>query len=173
MIGILSPGSKNVCSKVHIKYQDEAVYVKLSGLYCMQQLQIADWFGFQTKMTHTPVRAVQLDIPTSEAYSLESVGKHGFGKFLHLPTDEIVSESPNWLKCYLLNLLLLFSAAIEVGPQPNGVIRADVYNTVKEAVDLTIEWLQGFNSGKKKPQKKPKNCVSTHPHGDWGLCLFC
>ncbi|XP_051240710.1 N-acyl-aromatic-L-amino acid amidohydrolase (carboxylate-forming) B-like [Dicentrarchus labrax] len=69
----------------------------------------------QSKMTSTPVRVIQLDIPISEAYSLESVGKHGF--------------------------------AIEVGPQPNGVLRADIFNMVKEAVDLTIEWLQGFNSG--------------------------
>jgi len=69
----------------------------------------------QSKMTSAPVRAIQLDIPISEAYSLESVGKHGF--------------------------------AIEVGPQPTGVLRADIYNIVKEAVDLTIEWLQKFNSG--------------------------
>nr|XP_020512446.1 N-acyl-aromatic-L-amino acid amidohydrolase (carboxylate-forming) B-like [Labrus bergylta]XP_020512447.1 N-acyl-aromatic-L-amino acid amidohydrolase (carboxylate-forming) B-like [Labrus bergylta]XP_020512448.1 N-acyl-aromatic-L-amino acid amidohydrolase (carboxylate-forming) B-like [Labrus bergylta]XP_020512449.1 N-acyl-aromatic-L-amino acid amidohydrolase (carboxylate-forming) B-like [Labrus bergylta]XP_020512450.1 N-acyl-aromatic-L-amino acid amidohydrolase (carboxylate-forming) B-like [La len=69
----------------------------------------------QSKITSTPVRAIQLDIPPSEAYSLEAVGKRGF--------------------------------AIEVGPQPNGVVRADIFNAVKEAVDLTIEWLQRFNSG--------------------------
>lgn len=46
--------------------------------------------------------------------------------------------------------LFLFSAALEVGPQPNGVVRADIYNMVKEAVDLTMEWLQAFNSGKKQ-----------------------
>ncbi|XP_071359371.1 N-acyl-aromatic-L-amino acid amidohydrolase (carboxylate-forming) B-like [Trachinotus anak] len=69
----------------------------------------------QSKITSVPVRAIQLDIPISEAYSLESVGKHGF--------------------------------AIEAGPQPNGVLRADIFNMVKEAVDLTIEWLQLFNSG--------------------------
>ncbi|XP_022621139.1 N-acyl-aromatic-L-amino acid amidohydrolase (carboxylate-forming) B-like [Seriola dumerili] len=69
----------------------------------------------QSKITSAPVRAIQLDIPISEAYSLESVGKHGF--------------------------------AIEVGPQPNGVLRSDIFNMVKEAVDLTIEWLQLFNSG--------------------------
>ncbi|XP_034544163.1 N-acyl-aromatic-L-amino acid amidohydrolase (carboxylate-forming) B [Notolabrus celidotus] len=68
----------------------------------------------QSKMT-TPVEAIQLDISISKAYSLESVGKHGF--------------------------------ALEVGPQPNGVVRADIFNMVKEAVDLTKEWLQLFNSG--------------------------
>lgn len=51
----------------------------------------------------------------------------------------------------MLELFLSFSAAIEVGPQPNGVVRADIFNMVKEALDLTIEWLQGFNSGKKQP----------------------
>ncbi|XP_034400262.1 N-acyl-aromatic-L-amino acid amidohydrolase (carboxylate-forming) B-like isoform X2 [Cyclopterus lumpus] len=69
----------------------------------------------QSKITSAPVRAIHLDTPSSEAYSLESVGKHGF--------------------------------AIEVGPQPNGVLRADIFNMVKEAVDLLIEWLQKFNSG--------------------------
>lgn len=69
----------------------------------------------QSQMTSVPVRAIQIDIPMSEAYSLESVGKHGF--------------------------------AIEIGPQPTGVVRADIFNMAKEAVDLTVEWIQGFNSG--------------------------
>ncbi|XP_029365760.1 N-acyl-aromatic-L-amino acid amidohydrolase (carboxylate-forming) B-like [Echeneis naucrates] len=69
----------------------------------------------QSKITSVPVRAVQLDIPMAEAFSLEAVGKHGF--------------------------------AMEIGPQPNGVVRADIFNIVKEARDLTIEWVQLFNSG--------------------------
>ena len=52
----------------------------------------------------------------------------------------------------ILNIIAsLILAAIEVGPQPCGVLRADIFNMVKEAVDLTIEWLQEFNSGKKLP----------------------
>lgn len=39
------------------------------------------------------------------------------------------------------------SAALEVGPQPNGVLRADVYSLVKEAVELTFEFVQKFNAG--------------------------
>ncbi|CAG11516.1 unnamed protein product, partial [Tetraodon nigroviridis] len=66
-------------------------------------------------MTSAPVRAIFVDLPASEAYSLESVGKHGF--------------------------------AIEVGPQPNGVLRADIYNLMKEALDLTFEFVQEFNAG--------------------------
>ena len=34
---------------------------------------------FQSKMTSTTVTAIQLDIPIADAYSLEAVGKHGFG----------------------------------------------------------------------------------------------
>lgn len=37
--------------------------------------------------------------------------------------------------------------AIEVGPQPHGVLRADIYNLMKEAVDHTIDWLNKFNAG--------------------------
>ncbi|RXN09085.1 N-acyl-aromatic-L-amino acid amidohydrolase (carboxylate-forming) B-like protein [Labeo rohita] len=71
----------------------------------------SDW----TKITKVPVRVLVLDIPISDAYSLESVSKHGF--------------------------------SIEVGPQPQGVVRADIYMIMKEAVDLTIDWIHKFNSG--------------------------
>uniref|UniRef100_A0A671RYM0 N-acyl-aromatic-L-amino acid amidohydrolase (carboxylate-forming) A-like n=1 Tax=Sinocyclocheilus anshuiensis TaxID=1608454 RepID=A0A671RYM0_9TELE len=37
--------------------------------------------------------------------------------------------------------------SIEVGPQPHGVVRADIYIIMKEAVDLTIDWIHKFNSG--------------------------
>ena len=40
-------------------------------------------FSIKSKMPSTPVRAIQLDIPISEAFSLESVGKHGFGKSMY------------------------------------------------------------------------------------------
>lgn len=83
--------------------------------YSLDWITLHIYKYIQSKMTSTAVRAIQLDIPTSEAYSLESVGKHGL--------------------------------AIEVGPQPNGVVRADIFNMVREAVDLTKEWLQAFNSG--------------------------
>uniref|UniRef100_A0A673GD55 N-acyl-aromatic-L-amino acid amidohydrolase n=1 Tax=Sinocyclocheilus rhinocerous TaxID=307959 RepID=A0A673GD55_9TELE len=69
----------------------------------------------QTKITKVPVRVLVLDVPISDAYSLESVSKHGF--------------------------------SLEVGPQPHGVVRADIYIIMKEAVDLTIDWIHKFNSG--------------------------
>ncbi|XP_026214484.1 N-acyl-aromatic-L-amino acid amidohydrolase (carboxylate-forming) B-like [Anabas testudineus] len=83
--------------------------------YSLDWITLHIYKYIQTKLTSMPVRVIQLDIPISEAYSLESVGKHGF--------------------------------AIEVGPQPTGVLRADIFNAMKEALDLTIEWLQKFNSG--------------------------
>ncbi|XP_008285107.1 N-acyl-aromatic-L-amino acid amidohydrolase (carboxylate-forming) B-like [Stegastes partitus] len=69
----------------------------------------------QSKIPSVPVRSLLLEKPPSEAYSLDSVGKHSF--------------------------------SIEVGPQPNGVVRADIFNIVKEAVDHTIGFLQEFNRG--------------------------
>lgn len=82
----------------------------------------------QSKLPSVPVTAIQLDIPNSEAYSLESVGKHSF--------------------------------SIEVGPQPHGVLRADIFHMMKQAVDLTIEWVQEFNSGR------------TFERGEVEVCTF-
>uniref|UniRef100_A0A8C1PJW0 Succinylglutamate desuccinylase/Aspartoacylase catalytic domain-containing protein n=1 Tax=Cyprinus carpio TaxID=7962 RepID=A0A8C1PJW0_CYPCA len=75
----------------------------------------------QTKLTKVPVRVLVLDVPISDAYSLESVSKHGF--------------------------------SIEVGPQPHGVVRADIYTIMKEAVDLTIDWIHKFSSGTVRPNQ--------------------
>lgn len=51
------------------------------------------------------------------------------------------------------------SVAIEVGPQPHGVVRADIYIIMKEAVDLTIEWIHKFNSGTVRPKLMWLTCV--------------
>uniref|UniRef100_A0A667YD09 N-acyl-aromatic-L-amino acid amidohydrolase n=1 Tax=Myripristis murdjan TaxID=586833 RepID=A0A667YD09_9TELE len=48
---------------------------------------------------------------------------------------------------FVSELFLLFSTAFEVGPQPNGVVRADIYNLMKEALDHLVDWVQEFNSG--------------------------
>nr|XP_057937188.1 N-acyl-aromatic-L-amino acid amidohydrolase (carboxylate-forming) B [Doryrhamphus excisus] len=80
-----------------------------------------DWIALhickyvQSKTSYGTIRAIQLVVPDSETFSLETVGKHGF--------------------------------SIEVGPQPTGVVRADIYNMVNETLDIIIEWLQKFNSG--------------------------
>ncbi|XP_062333349.1 N-acyl-aromatic-L-amino acid amidohydrolase (carboxylate-forming) B-like isoform X1 [Osmerus eperlanus] len=88
---------------------------------CIISYSFSDWVclhiykHIQKKITSMPVRLILLDIPLSEAYSQESLGKHGI--------------------------------AIEVGPQPHGVVRADIYNAMKEAVDQTLDWVKDFNSG--------------------------
>lgn len=116
-------------------------------------------------MTSTPVRAIQSDEPLPEAYSLEAVGKHGFGKCACLSACTCAK-----VKFFLTTNLFVYSvrchnlfpsAAIEVGPQPNGVLRADIFNVVKEALALTVEWLQEFNSGKKQPFKCVKGSHAT------------
>lgn len=48
---------------------------------------------------------------------------------------------------YSLDSVAKHGFAIEVGPQPNGVLRADIYNMMKEAVDHTVDWLNKFNAG--------------------------
>ncbi len=45
------------------------------------------------------------------------------------------------------------SVALEIGPQPHGVVRADIYIIMKEAVDLTIDWIHKFNSGTVRPKQ--------------------
>jgi len=37
-------------------------------------------YTFKTKITKVPVRVLVMDVPISDAYSLESVSKHGFCK---------------------------------------------------------------------------------------------
>lgn len=88
---------------------------------CLISFSLCDWVclhiykHMQGKITSAPVRLILMDIPLSEAYSQESLGKHGL--------------------------------AIEIGPQPHGVVRADIYNLMKEAVDQTLDWVKNFNSG--------------------------
>ncbi|TRY54385.1 hypothetical protein DNTS_031398 [Danionella cerebrum] len=50
----------------------------------------------------------------------------------------------DWVTLHICKYL---QATIEVGPQPHGVVRADIFLIMKEAVDLTIEWIHKYNSG--------------------------
>ncbi|XP_056136673.1 N-acyl-aromatic-L-amino acid amidohydrolase (carboxylate-forming) B-like isoform X2 [Lampris incognitus] len=69
----------------------------------------------QEKITSVPVRCILMQHSLADAYSLDSLGKHGL--------------------------------SIEIGPQPNGVIRADIFHLMKDAVDKSLDWVQSFNSG--------------------------
>ncbi|XP_071382383.1 N-acyl-aromatic-L-amino acid amidohydrolase (carboxylate-forming) B-like [Centroberyx affinis] len=83
--------------------------------YTLDWISLHIYKHIQRKITSASVRLICLDMTLPEAYSLDSMGKHGF--------------------------------SIEIGPQPNGVVRADIFNLMKEAVDQTIDWVQRFNSG--------------------------
>uniref|UniRef100_A0A8C9RSP8 N-acyl-aromatic-L-amino acid amidohydrolase n=1 Tax=Scleropages formosus TaxID=113540 RepID=A0A8C9RSP8_SCLFO len=86
---------------------------------CFISYSDCDWICLHIcrhlQMPSTPVRYLHYNIPQSEAYSLESVGKHGF--------------------------------AMEIGPQPHGVIRADIMGIMAEGVRLMLDWVCRFNSG--------------------------
>ncbi|KAI1883507.1 hypothetical protein AGOR_G00232250 [Albula goreensis] len=88
---------------------------------CLISYSDADWICLhiykylKSEMPAVPVRYIHYDVPLSEAYSMESVGKHGF--------------------------------AMEIGPQPHGVVRADIFNVMKEGVQLVLDWIHNFNSG--------------------------
>ncbi|CAL8241939.1 unnamed protein product [Merluccius merluccius] len=88
---------------------------------CVIAYSDSDWFCLhifkylQHHMSDVPVRYIHFDLPCREAYSLDSLGKHGF--------------------------------ALEIGPQPHGVVRSNIYTFMKTAVELTLEWVRLFNSG--------------------------
>ncbi|XP_029907633.1 N-acyl-aromatic-L-amino acid amidohydrolase (carboxylate-forming) B-like isoform X2 [Myripristis murdjan] len=72
-------------------------------------------YKYLKRITSAPVRLIHVDVPLSDAHSLDSLGKNNL--------------------------------SFEVGPQPNGVVRADIYNLMKEALDHLVDWVQEFNSG--------------------------
>jgi len=40
-----------------------------------------------------------------------------------------------------------FSAAMEIGPQPHGVVRSNVYTAMRVGVQNMLDWVRFFNSG--------------------------
>ncbi|XP_057187281.1 N-acyl-aromatic-L-amino acid amidohydrolase (carboxylate-forming) B-like isoform X2 [Triplophysa rosa] len=67
-------------------------------------------------------------------------------KITRVPVRVLVLDIPI-SAAYSLETVSKHGFSIEVGPQPNGVIRADIYEVMKEAVDLTMDWIKIFNSG--------------------------
>lgn len=65
------------------------IYVMVKHIY-VQLLSV--FVCFQREMASTPVRYVHFDIPLNEAYSLDSVGKHGFGETLY-PKEFVLHSS--------------------------------------------------------------------------------
>ncbi len=40
-----------------------------------------------------------------------------------------------------------FFAAMEIGPQPHGVVRSNIYTAMKLGVQHMLDWVRSFNSG--------------------------
>uniref|UniRef100_A0A3B3V238 N-acyl-aromatic-L-amino acid amidohydrolase n=1 Tax=Poecilia latipinna TaxID=48699 RepID=A0A3B3V238_9TELE len=72
----------------------------------------------QKQMPDTPMRFIHFDVSTKESYSLDSIGKHGFGEFLPF-----------------------------IGPQPHGCIKSNIYTAMREGVQHMRDWVSCFNSG--------------------------
>lgn len=62
------------------------------------------------------------------------------------PVFGIQMDLQPW-ESYSLDSVSKSGFSIEVGPQPHGVLRADIFNMMKKAMDLSLEWVQKFNSG--------------------------
>ncbi|XP_068164879.1 N-acyl-aromatic-L-amino acid amidohydrolase (carboxylate-forming) B-like isoform X2 [Antennarius striatus] len=88
---------------------------------CVIAYSDSDWICLQIfrhlkrQMPDMQVRYLNYAISGQEAYSLDTVGKHGFG--------------------------------MEIGPQPHGVVRSNIYTTMKLGVQHMLEWVRLFNSG--------------------------
>ncbi|KAM9449923.1 N-acyl-aromatic-L-amino acid amidohydrolase (carboxylate-forming) B isoform 2-T3 [Clarias gariepinus] len=51
-------------------------------------------------------------------------------------------------EAYSLESVSKYGISVEVGPQPQGVLRADIFNIMKQGVDAILDWAETFNSGK-------------------------
>ncbi|KAL2079117.1 hypothetical protein ACEWY4_024861 [Coilia grayii] len=90
----------------------------------------------QRELATIPVRYIHFDKPKNEAYSLDTVGKHGF--------------------------------AMEIGPQPHGSVRSNIFAAMQEGVELMLEWIQLFNSGNEKLQFPPFHAFTGRPANGGG-----
>lgn len=87
------------------------------------------------------MRYIHFDVSSKESYSLDSVGKHGFGRFFISPKKSSKEFSTSHLHyCFL-------PAAMEIGPQPHGVVRSNIYTVMKSGVQHMLDWVRFFNSG--------------------------
>ncbi|XP_077381695.1 N-acyl-aromatic-L-amino acid amidohydrolase (carboxylate-forming) B-like [Festucalex cinctus] len=82
-------------------------------------------------------------------YRLDWIAMHLFkyvqSKASFGPIRAILHEST--VALVSVRALMRYNFTLEVGPQPNGVIRADIYNMVTETLDLIMDWFEKFNSG--------------------------
>ncbi|XP_076003853.1 N-acyl-aromatic-L-amino acid amidohydrolase (carboxylate-forming) B-like [Genypterus blacodes] len=72
--------------------------------------------------------------------------KYAKNKITSVPVTMLQAEDIRD-KSFFLGSVGKHGLAIEIGPQPHGVVRADIFNLMNEAVELTTDWIEKFNSG--------------------------
>ncbi|KAL7855634.1 hypothetical protein AOLI_G00192380 [Acnodon oligacanthus] len=74
------------------------------------------------------------------------VFKHLQAKITTVPVRLLLLNVPA-CDAYSLESMSKYGISLEVGPQPQGVIRADIFNAMKEGVNAVLDWVKNFNSG--------------------------
>ncbi|KAF5893620.1 N-acyl-aromatic-L-amino acid amidohydrolase (carboxylate-forming) B-like, partial [Clarias magur] len=73
--------------------------------------------------------------------------KHVQARVTTVPVRLVLINVPPG-EAYSLESVSKYGISVEVGPQPQGVIRADIFNIMKQGVDAILDWAETFNSGK-------------------------
>ncbi|XP_060773236.1 N-acyl-aromatic-L-amino acid amidohydrolase (carboxylate-forming) A-like isoform X2 [Neoarius graeffei] len=73
--------------------------------------------------------------------------KHLKAKISNVPVRLLLINLPLG-ESYSLESVAKYGISIEVGPQPQGVVRADIFNIMKQGLDAILDWTETFNSGK-------------------------
>lgn len=107
------------------------------------------------------MRYIHFDVANKESYSLDSVGKHGFGRLLFFKKKSFSKPAFSQPKRVFL------PAAMEIGPQPHGVVRSNIYTAMKDGVQHMLDWVRSFNSGATAERRKTSALPRHH------LYLFC
>lgn len=73
--------------------------------------------------------------------------KHLQAKIPNVPVRLVLLNVP-LCEAFSLESVSKYGISLEVGPQPQGVVRADIFNIMKQGVDAMLDWTDTFNSGK-------------------------
>ncbi|KAB5515570.1 hypothetical protein PHYPO_G00248470 [Pangasianodon hypophthalmus] len=73
--------------------------------------------------------------------------KHLQAKITDVPVRLLLINVPPG-EAYSLESVAKYGISLEVGPQPQGVVRSDIFNFMKQGVDAILDWTETFNSGK-------------------------
>lgn len=60
---------------------------------------------------------------------------------------------------------------MEIGPQPHGVVRSNIYTAMKDGVRHMLDWVRSFNSGVTAERRKA-SALTSPPSLPFFVCLF-